>query len=118
MNSKDDSKKRTICLKSYVTDAEYQHIVEVSERTCLSVSELTRRVLLGHEIRSKVDQQVFLDILKVNADLGRLGGLLKLWLSDETKAPGHEQDVRRVLKQIELRQAELKPLIHKVKCSF
>lgn len=32
-----------------------------------------------------MDYKAVLDLVKVNADLGRLGGLLKLWLSDDKR---------------------------------
>ena len=107
-------KKRTVCLQSYITADEYGQIVDISQQCGLSVSELTRRVLLGQEISSKIDRQAFIDLLHVRADLGRLGGLLKLWLSDDTKAKGYTSNVRSVLHEIEARQAEMKPLIERL----
>ncbi len=107
--------KRKICLKSYITTKEYSQIVDLSKSCDLSISELTRRVLLGQEISSKVDRQAFVDLLHIRADLGRLGGLLKLWLSDDTKAKGYTANVRSVLHEIEMRQADMKPLIEKLR---
>ena len=106
---------RSICLKSYLTAKDYSQIVDISQQCGLSVSELTRRVLLGQEISSKVDRQAFIDLLHVRADLGRLGGLLKLWLSDDTKAKDYTANVRSVLHEIEARQAEMKPLIERLR---
>ncbi len=83
---------------------------------CISLEQL--EIVSGESLvsrrkcsSSKVDRQAFLDILKVNADLGRLGGLLKLWLSDDVKSFGLSRDVRPVLREVEKRQAEMKPLI-------
>ena len=36
-------------------------------------------------IKSIIDQNSIADLAKVNADQGRLGGLLKLWLTDDEK---------------------------------
>lgn len=112
------SRVRSVCLKAYLTPEEYEFVVDFSGRCGLSISEMTRRVLLGQEISSKVDRQAFLDILKVNADLGRLGGLLKLWLSDDVKSFGLSRDVRPVLREVEKRQAEMKPLIEALRKSI
>ncbi len=111
MNTKTPEKKRTIALRSYVTEKEYEQIVDLSEKVSLSVSELTRRLLLGHEVQSKEDRHVFLDLLKVNADLGRIGGLLKFWLSDSKKSAGHSDDVRGILRQVEENQKAMQELI-------
>ncbi|XVK05868.1 conjugal transfer protein TraJ [Maridesulfovibrio sp. FT414] len=70
----------------------------------LSVSEFLKRIALGHEIKSRTDQQARLDLLKTNADLGRLGGLLKMWILDDDK---HRIDVERLLEDIRLAQKEI-----------
>lgn len=112
-----DDSRRCVCLKAYVTEQEYRQIVDLSSRCGLSVSELARRVLLGQRVDSKVDKKAFLEMLGVKADLGRLGGLLKLWLSDKSKVVGCTSEVRKVLHQIETRQKDLKPLIEELEKS-
>ncbi len=111
MNTKPPEKKRTIALRSYVTEKEYEYIIKLSEQTALSISELTRRVLLGQQVQTREEAQAFFEMCKVSADQGRLGGLLKLWLSDPVKSQGYSQEVRRVLHQIEANQKRLKALI-------
>ncbi|MCB1622313.1 MAG: hypothetical protein KDI44_16420 [Thiothrix sp.] len=64
----------------------------MAELCNLSVSELIRRQMAGIKIESNEQAQQFLVLAKINADLGRLGGLLKLWLSD----PGKEQQGRKL----------------------
>lgn len=51
----------------------------------LSIAEYLRRVGLGYEIRGILDQNAILHLVKINADLGRLGGLLKLWLTKDER---------------------------------
>ncbi len=72
-----------VVIKSYVTPDEYKSVAKIAAQTHLSISEFIRRVCLGHEPKSKIDQEAVLGIIKVSADLGRLGGLLKLALSEE-----------------------------------
>ena len=50
-------------------------------------------------------KQAVLDILKTRADLGRLGGLFKSALA-EGKGPEHE--LRRLLRELEAGQREMK----------
>ena len=49
-------------------------------RASLSISAFVRAVCLGHEIKSTVDQDAILTLARMNGDLGRLGGLLKMAL--------------------------------------
>ena len=106
--------KREITLKSYVTKKEYSQITQLAKQTGFSVSEYIRRMITGHRIESRLDQQAFLDALKVNADLGRLGGVFKHYLAQGFKnvPPG---EIRKVLHDIEDRQRQLKPVISKIR---
>lgn len=65
--------RRTEQIKAYVTLEEFALIMESSDRAGLSMSEFARRVCLGFRVESREDQQARRELLKVNADLGRLG---------------------------------------------
>lgn len=98
--------KRTEQVKAYVTPEEFTLIMESSERAGLSMSEFARRVCLGFRVESREDQQARRELLKVNADLGRLGGLLK-----QTLASGHKEQIYGLLHKIDQLQASLKAKI-------
>lgn len=98
--------KRTEQIKAYVTTEEFTLIMESSERAGLSMSEFARRVCLGFRVESREDQQARRELLKVNADLGRLGGLLK-----QTLASGHKEQIYGLLHKIDQLQASLKARI-------
>ncbi|WP_241667469.1 plasmid mobilization protein [Pseudodesulfovibrio senegalensis] len=98
-------------LKSYVSDEEYAAIIAKADMTGLSVSTFVKRVSLGHQIVSREDRQARRELLRINADIGRLGGLLKMWLTNEDD---FEDDVRILLKEIEQRQAELKKAVGRI----
>ena len=106
--------KRTKCLKSYVTAKEHTKLQQLAKQTGLSVSDYIRRIIAGQRIESRLDQEAFLSALKVNADLGRLGGLFKYYLAQGFKnvPPG---EIRKVLHDIEDRQRQLKPVISKIR---
>ena len=91
------SKKR---ITTYVTDKEYQQVADSAAKARLSVSTFVKRVCLGHKVPSAVDHQAILALTKANADLGRLGGLFKMFLS-EGKAGQHADELRVTLRQIE-----------------
>ena len=42
-------------------------------------------------IKSILDQNSIADLAKVNADQGRLGGLLKLWLTNDEKLKSYDR---------------------------
>lgn len=103
-------KRRKMALKSYITEAEYGELVASSERAGLSLSEFVRRVCLGSRVESREDQQARRELLKMNADLGRLGGLLK-----QALATGHSKDkVYSLLHKIDQAQAILKAKIREI----
>ena len=53
------------------------------------LSAFLRAVGMGMTPQSLVDQRAVRDLLKVNADLGRLGGLLKALLTHEERFDGY-----------------------------
>jgi len=72
-----------VVVKAYATPKEYNAMKENASRARLSLSAYIRAVCLGHEVKSSVDKSGILDLAKVSADLGRLGGLFKLALSEK-----------------------------------
>ena len=60
----------------------------IKDRACqanLSVASYLRNIGLGYEPKSMVDKSLVADLAKINADQGRLGGLLKMWLSNNER---------------------------------
>ncbi len=106
MSSPEKRPKRTGQIKAYVTPQEFTLIMESSERAGLSMSEFARRVCLGFRVESREDRQARRELLKVNADLGRLGGLLK-----QALASGHKEQIYGLLHKIDQLQANLKAKI-------
>ena len=100
------TKKR---ITTYLTEEEYQCMTQAAVQTGLSVSEYVKRVCLGHSVTSTVDYQAVLALTKANADLGRLGGLLKMSLS-EGSAGNSSPEIRSIRKSIEISKE------HMVRC--
>ncbi len=59
----------------------------------LTIAEYLRNLGLGYSVPSVIDNRQVDALLKINADLGRLGGLIKLWLTNDrrTKYIGKSQ---------------------------
>lgn len=70
-----------IALRAYLTTEDYQAVKERAGQARLSISAYVQSICRGHEVKSAIDQEAVLDLLRLKADLGRLGGLLKLGLT-------------------------------------
>ena len=106
--------KKTV-LKTYLTPEEYEKIIESADKAGVSLSAFAKRVCLGQPVPSLENQRARRELLRINADLGRLGGLVKLCLSDkEGVHQAIHQEIRRVLREIEARQRELKAAVARI----
>ena len=95
-------------LKVYVTEGERAALTLAASSAGLSVSDFLRRVGLGIQIRSLLDQDHVREVMRARADLGRLGGLLKMWLAERPGEGAPAHTVRAVLEQIEAAQDEVR----------
>lgn len=105
-DQKRPTRKGSPHLTVYCLPDEKEQIAQNAQNVGLSTSAYLLSVGIGYEVKSTLDSKLVGDLVKVNADLGRLGGLLKLWLTDDKKlaAAGHaltETTVRALLKRIE-----------------
>lgn len=86
--------------------AEEKKAIEYNAANCRSrsMSEYLRDLGQGFEPKSRFDQDAIKELMALKADQGRLGGLLKLWLSERTGEGVRASNVRDVLNQIEASQ--------------
>ena len=73
------TKKNSTPIKVYCLPDEKAQIQKNAEASGLSVASFIRKVAMGYQVESIVDIKQVIELSRVNADLGRLGGLLKLW---------------------------------------
>ena len=78
---KEKTRRKSTPIKVWVTTAEKAAIAEKAAAHSMSISRYLRALGLALPIQSTVDQRAMLDLLKINADLGRLGGVVKMWLT-------------------------------------
>jgi hypothetical protein len=109
-----DPRDRDRPLKAFVSPEERLEIETKANTAGLPVSAYLRAAALGLKIESAHDQHAILALLKLNADQGRLGGLLKLWLATRAGEGAGTADVRKLLREIEALQIKLRALIDSI----
>ena len=106
VKSQDTRKHRQ--LRVPVLHDEAQSIKELAAAAGLSVASYLRKVGLGYRVQGILDNKRVEELAKINGDLGRLGGLLKLWLTNDHKtAHIGPNTIRAVLSKIEDTQTEM-----------
>lgn len=91
-------------IEVWVTDEEKATITERAEEAGMSRSGYLRALGLNTPIRSVVDLKAVADLAKVNGDLGRIAGLLKLWLTEKNGQGARPIEVERMM--IEFRELQ------------
>jgi hypothetical protein len=99
-------------LKVCVSQAEQAAIDGAAKRLGLSTSAYLRALGLGYQPIGHLDKEAGDRLDKINADLSRLGNLLKLWLSDDAKLavfkPGQAQAyIAKLLPAIHANQVQM-----------
>ena len=98
-----------------VTAKEKEAIELTARQMRLPASALMRNLALGYSPPSRVDQETFLELFRLRGDLGRIGGILKLWLVDRPDAVVPNKVVREALVEILERQEQVADLISEMR---
>ncbi|MCK0505283.1 conjugal transfer transcriptional regulator TraJ [Aromatoleum anaerobium] len=107
-DAKPTAGKRKHHLRVPVFPDEKNLIEEQAQRAGMSVARFLREVGQGYRVDGVVDYEQVRELARINGDLGRLGGLLKLWLTnDERTAQFGEATIRAVLSRIEATQDQM-----------
>lgn len=109
------TRRNTPPIKVYCLPDEKAEIQKNAERAGLSVAKFLREVGQGYEVKGIVDFQQVEVMAKINGDLGRLGGLLKLWLTNEEKTDEVGMvNIVSLLNKIEDKQDQLADVMQKI----
>lgn len=99
----------------YCLPEEKELIEENAARAGKSASAFLLAIGQGYEVAGVVDAEQVREMARINGDLGRLGGLLKLWLTDDIRtAKFKKSTVLHLLEKIEANQDELALTMSKV----
>ena len=103
---RENVKDRNRPIKVLVSEQERNELLARSQKAGIPISTFLRSAGLGYRPKSKLDSKVAMELLRVNGDLGRLGGLLKLRLSEGGRYDA--ADIRDVLKKIDSAMDEIR----------
>jgi len=109
------TRKNSPPIKVYCLPEERAEIEANARRAGISVAHYLREVGQGYQVKGVMDYQYVRELVRVNGDLGRLGGLLKLWLTDDPRtARFGEATILALLGRIEATQDEMSRLMKSV----
>jgi len=116
---KKPSRQRIQQLQVPVLPAEAAAIKSHATNCRLSVAAYLRSVGLHYQPKTVFDADIGLELVRINGDLGRLGGLLKMWLTNDERLKlfGKEQIVQKInslLDEIQSTQALLFEKVNKL----
>lgn len=100
-------------IKVFVTSEEMAEIQEKAKMSGLSNSAFLRALALNQKVRSVLDLYAVTDMVKVNGDLGRVAGLLKLWLREKRGHGASSHSVEVLMNDFRLLQKKMMDLMSK-----
>lgn len=85
---KSEKRKRGKIIPVRVLPEEEERIKDLASQCSMSPSTYLRTAGLNKTIKSTLDSQVIIELAKLRSEVGRLGGLIKAWLSPKEKIIG------------------------------
>jgi hypothetical protein len=98
-------------MEVWVTAEEREQISTRAKQAGLSQSAFLRATGLNQPIRSVYDLLAVKDLGIVSGDLGRVAGLLKLWLTDHRGFGAAPTEVEKTVKDLRALQTQLSELM-------
>ncbi len=106
-------------IKVYCLQTEKDAIKQQADAVGLPMSTYLLNIGMNYQIKTILDHKKISDLAKVNGDLGRLGGLLKMWLTDDERLAHFNNEEMRstileLLGRINSNQDELRAIMSEV----
>ena len=109
------TRKGSAPIKVYCLPEERAAIEANAQAAGMSTSAYLLAVGQGYRVQGVTDYENVRELVRVNGDLGRLGGLLKLWLTDDPRtARFGDATILALLGRIEATQDEMSRLMKSV----
>jgi hypothetical protein len=115
VEKKTRTRKGSTPIKVYCLPEERGIIETNAQMAGLSTSSYLLRVGQGYQVKGIMDYEGVRELVRVNGDLGRLGGLLKMWLTNEERLIGiRESTIRELLEKIDETQTEMRLIMKSI----
>lgn len=101
-------------IKVWVTENEKERLALHAAQAGLSLSGYLRTAGLHHTMTSRCDLNAVQDLGRINGDLGRIAGLLKLWLSTKRGEGAPPFHVEKLMNDFRTQQTALTALMQRV----
>lgn len=102
-------------LRVPVLPTEEAEIKRLAASVGMPVAAYLRNVGLGYQVTGILDNKRVEELARINGDLGRLGGLLKLWLTDDVRTLKFGEDtIQALLAKIESTQDRMYEVMKEV----
>lgn len=109
------TRKSSTPIKVYCLPEERRQIEANGKGVGLSMSTYLLNVGMGYQVRGILDNKRVEELARINGDLGRLGGLLKLWLTNDPRTAAFgESTIRALLSKIEDTQGKMHEVMRAV----
>ena len=109
------TRKGSAPIKVYCLPEERAAIEANAQAAGMSTSAYLLAVGQGYRVQGVTDYENVRELVRVNGDLGRLGGLLKLWLTDDVRTLQFgEATILALLGRIEATQDEMSRIMKAV----
>ncbi|QNP48664.1 conjugal transfer transcriptional regulator TraJ [Diaphorobacter aerolatus] len=114
-DEKQITRKGSPPIKVYCLPEERELIEANAKMAGISVARYLRDVGQGYQVKGVMDYHYVRELVRVNGDLGRRGGLLTLWLTDDPRtARFGDATILVLLGRIEATQDEMSRLMKSV----
>ena len=104
-------KKRQVRAGVYLSKAEYEEVKQTANRHNLTVSTYLYNLLLSKPLPAPDREELIDALLKLNADLARLGNLFKLAIDEENLWP---EKLEGIIEEIRSTQKTIKEKVKKI----
>lgn len=109
------TRKNSPPIKVYCLPEERAKIQENAAAVGATISGFLLSIGVGYRLKNMLDHQRVEDLVRINRDLGRLGGLLKLWLTNDPRTASFGRStIVAVLSKIEETQREMQQIMRTV----
>lgn len=108
----EDIKVRDKRLQVVLNDSELEYLKKAAKALGVSASNYVRSCALNYKLVPLETLEDVRILAKINGDLGRLGGLLKMWLSnDERLKFSSERELRELLAKINANSKDMEEVM-------